>query len=90
VCSDPKGFTKKVNEELRRLWEESTRYDPNAEQKVQTVESKIAKVRQAIEEGLEDVACANRRLRELAQERDELSSTFALLGPQGARSSINQ
>ena len=77
VCTDPKGFTTKVNEELRRIWQESTGYDPNAEQKVQAIENKIAKVRQAIEDGLEDVAWANRRLRELAQERDELTAGAA-------------
>ena len=75
VCTDPKGFTKKVNEELRRLWEESTGHDPQAEKKLQAVENKIAKVHQAIEEGLEDVAWANRRLRELAQERADLRAS---------------
>ena len=78
VCTDPKGFTRQVNEELMRLWEQSTGHDPLAASKLMEVDAKVANVRKAIEDGLEDAGWANGRLRELMRERDELADKVAV------------
>src|SRR5262249_41653441 len=61
-CSDPKGFTAKVNAELRRLWEDSTGFRPDAAAQIAAIDKKIANVHQAIEDGLQEAAWANARL----------------------------
>jgi hypothetical protein len=73
-CSDPKGFTKKVNEEVARLWESSRAPDPEVNRRLEEIDAKIANVRKAIEEGLTDTAWANTRLQELSSERRKLSA----------------
>jgi DNA invertase Pin-like site-specific DNA recombinase len=77
VCTDAKGLTRGVNQELRQLWEQSTGRDPNATRSLADVERKIGNVRRAIEEGLADAAWANTRLPELLQERDKLQQEAA-------------
>jgi hypothetical protein len=74
LCAAPEGFTRQVNIELRRLWEESTGYADNgtARKEVAEIESKIANIRRAVENGLEDASWANTRLRELVAEREAL------------------
>lgn len=73
VCSDPRGFTSKVNSELRRIWEHSNGYDPALPQKLKEIDSKIANIRKAVEEGLPDSQWAHSRMRELLSERDALA-----------------
>ena len=82
LCADPKGFTRQVNMELRRLWEESTGHGDSATARteIERVEARIANIRRAVEDGLADVAWANARLGELIAERDGL--TARLDGPQ--------
>jgi len=80
VCVDPKRFTRKVNEELRRMWEASATVDPDAGQKTQAIDMKIANIRRAVEEGLEDGNWANCRLRELHAERKALSAAVTAFG----------
>jgi len=80
VCADPRGFTRQVNEELRRLWEMSTGYNPHAAQKIADIDRKIANIRRAIEDGLGDAAWANQRLRELLAEREALPSATTAPG----------
>jgi len=77
VCLDPKGFTRRVNDELRRLWAESTNHNPEAAEQLKQVEAKIAHIRRAIEEGLGDAQWANGRLGELAAERERLGKHTA-------------
>ena len=72
VCADPKGFTRRVNEELRRLWAESTNHNPQAAEQLKQVEAKVANIHRALEDGLADAQWANSRLRELAAEREQL------------------
>jgi hypothetical protein len=72
-CADPKGFTRKVNEEVARLWQARAKPEPVAEGKLQELDAKIANVRKAIEDGLADTSWANARLRELSAERQRLS-----------------
>jgi hypothetical protein len=69
LCADPRGFTAKVNRELRRLWEQSIGFRPNAAPLISAIDQKIAHIRQAVEEGLNDAMWANGRLSELARER---------------------
>ena len=75
VCADPKGFARQANEELRRLWEESNGYDPQAERKLREIDAKVANIRQAIEDGLSDAAWANERLQHLLGERQQLAAS---------------
>ena len=77
VCVDPKGFTRRVNEELRRLWKETTGHNPEAAEQLRQVEAKIAHVRRAVEDGLGDAQWANGRLHELAAERERLATHAA-------------
>ena len=83
VCADPGGFTRQVNMELRRLWQESTGYADSvtARTEVQRVKAKIANIRRAIEEGLADAPWANSCLRELSAERDALTAALNAPGP---------
>jgi hypothetical protein len=76
VCGDPEGFTKQVNAEIRRLWEETTGRAGSGDgrKEAERVEAKIANLRQAVEDGLEDASWANARLRELTAERDALTA----------------
>ena len=72
VCADPKGFVRKVNEELRQIWASRTGFDADVATRLRSVESKIANIRQAIEDGLADANWANGRLRELISEKTKL------------------
>jgi len=80
LCADPQGFTRQVNQELRRLWESQTGYDPDADRKVREIEGKIANIPQAIEDGLTDASWANDRLRELLDERAKLEAATVRTG----------
>ncbi len=80
VCAQPKGLVKQVNQELRRQWELSCGFDPDAPARIREIEGKIANIRDSIEDGLADVDWANARLAELKQERDQLASQEALVG----------
>ena len=72
-CDDPKGFAKQVNDELERLWKEGGGSErAEAEKKLSALDGKIANVRRAIEDGLEDAGWANHRLQELQEERSRL------------------
>ena len=59
LCADPRGFTAKVNRELRPLWEESIGFRPDAAARISAIDQKIARVRQAVEDGLNDAKWAN-------------------------------
>ena len=80
LCADPKGLTRQVNEELRRLWETSTGHDPHAAKQLADVERKIGNVWKAIEDGLTDTGTANARLAALQAEREKLSESAAVSG----------
>ncbi len=69
ICSDPKGFARQVNEELRRIWERNIGHDPMAQPRLDAIERKMANIRRALEGGFSDSAWANARLRELHAER---------------------
>ena len=73
VCSDKKGFTRQVNAELRRVWEESTGHDPRAAKRIEEIERKIGNLWKAIEDGISDAATANARIRALTAEREKLA-----------------
>ena len=80
VVSDRKGFTRRVNEELRRTWEESTGRDPQAERKIRAIDGKIENILKAIEDGLVETPWANGRLRELKAEREGLAVVAEVSG----------
>jgi hypothetical protein len=69
-CADPKRFAASVNRELRRVWKSVTGYSPVNSARICAIDKRIANVRRAVEDGLNDAARANARLRELIQERD--------------------
>ena len=82
ICADPKGMTRQINEEPRRIFEESTGYDPQAAQRIKEVERKIDNIWKAIEDGLMDAPRANSQLETLAEEREKLlGATVASDGP---------
>jgi hypothetical protein len=72
ICTDPKGFTQKVNQELRKIWQETTNYTPRDDRRLAEIDSKIVNIQKAVEEGLEDTSWINKRIRELKLERDRL------------------
>ena len=80
VCTDAKGFTREFNAELRCIWESSTGHDPAAARKIEVIDTKIANIRRAVEEGLGDAAWANSRLGELQAEREALAGASAVAG----------
>ena len=80
VCADATGFARKVNAELRSLWEESTGCDPAAPRKLADIDAKIANIRSAVENGLPDAAWAFSRMSELQKEREALSRSAAVVG----------
>ena len=80
LCADPPGFTAKVNQELRHLWEGSTGFRPDAAARISAIDQKIANIRKAVEEGLNDGKWTNARLTELARERQELGAASAVTG----------
>jgi hypothetical protein len=59
-CTDPKGFARLVNEELKRIWQQQNGPDLEAKRKLKSVEKKMANVRKAIEDGINDAEWANR------------------------------
>ncbi len=73
ICADANGFTRKVNEELRRIWEDSTGYDPTIPRKMNDIDAKIANIRKAVENGMPDDEWGYSRMRELIAERETLS-----------------
>src|SRR5262249_46194507 len=73
-------FTRMVNDEIRRLWESKTGYDPAADKHLEAINAKIANVRGAIEDGC-DTAWAAKRLQELSLEHQRLSSQMTVIGP---------
>ena len=79
-CTDVRGFTRRVNEELTQIWAGATGFRPDAAEKIRAIERKISNVRRAIEDGLEDAAWANDRLRELSAERDSMTAISCRVG----------
>src|SRR5262249_5072371 len=59
LCMDPQGFTRKVNRELKQIWESSIEFRPDAREQVTTIDRKIENIRRAVEDGLSDAAWAN-------------------------------
>jgi hypothetical protein len=74
-CAAPQKFTRSVNKELRRIWEASGDFRPDAGERIAAIDRKVANIRRAVEDGLNDANWANSRLRELLAERDSLLST---------------
>ncbi|HXX22158.1 MAG TPA: hypothetical protein VEO19_03295 [Terriglobia bacterium] len=71
-----------MNQELRRLWGESGYVDSAQSRKeIAALETKIANIRRAIEDGLTDASRANSRLRELYAEREVLTAALNTPGP---------
>jgi Recombinase len=58
LCADPKGLARQVNEELQRLWQESVGQTGRNEapKEVAAIDTKIANIRRAIEDGLGDAS----------------------------------
>lgn len=78
--TDPERFTRKVNEELKRLWQESTGFDGSAKTKVGDIDTKIANIRKSIEDGMPDTEWAYARMRELLAEKQRLESASVVSG----------
>jgi hypothetical protein len=72
TCSDANGLGRAVNDEVRRLWEASTGYDPDAARQIEAVDRQIANIRRAIADGFADIAWANEELQKLNAQREEL------------------
>ncbi len=79
-CCDEEGFTKKVNEELFRIWKEKVGYDAQAKRKLQAVDAKIANIRRSIEDGLDDTKWANKRISQLTAQREGMANVVESTG----------
>jgi len=73
ICTVPKSFSRRVNDELKKIWESSTGFQADSDQGLAAIDRKID-VRRAFEDGLQDTAWANQRLRQLNDERQALVS----------------
>ncbi|HUV04727.1 MAG TPA: hypothetical protein VMX94_06430 [Armatimonadota bacterium] len=80
VCGDPKGFTRQVDEELRRIWETSNGHDPHAEHRLAEVERRIESIRRSIEDGVPDTRWAYQRMSELLAEQERLQGQSRVVG----------
>lgn len=80
VCADVNGFTRKVNEELHRIWADSVGYDPGTPRKLKEIDAKIANIRKAVENGLPDGDWAFSRMRELAAEKEAICTQTLVFG----------
>lgn len=80
VCTDPKGFTRQVNDELRRIWENTNGFNAATPHKLKDIDAKIANIRRAVEDGLPDAQWAYARMRELVKEKDALSQQSQTIG----------
>jgi len=80
ICTDQKSFTRRVNDELRAKWEASTGVRADSGQRVAAIDKKVENIRRAVEDGLQDAAWANRRLRELLDERQALVASCSAGG----------
>jgi hypothetical protein len=69
LCADTQKFTHAINKELRQILEASMDFRPDAGERVAAIDRKVANIRRAVEEGLNDGSWANTRLRELYTER---------------------
>lgn len=65
-------FVKELNRKLRGVWEYKTGSDSDADRKIIRIDEKIARIRTAIEDGLEDNNWAIGRIRSLKDERARL------------------
>ena len=75
ICStllDSRTLTKRVNQELRRLWYSTTGIDLNAPKKLQEIDNRIRNIMRSIEEGLAGTEYANNRIRELLKDKAAL------------------
>ena len=79
-CVGSQGTVRQVNEELRTLWDQPNARDMDAGRQLVALDTKLNNIRRAIEEGLADVAWANDRLEELAQERERLRTAPVHVG----------
>ncbi|HEV2378692.1 MAG TPA: recombinase family protein [Terriglobia bacterium] len=82
-CGDPDGFTRQVNSELRRVWQEDGGHADSATAgtEIATTEAKIANIRRAVEDGFADASWANARLRELIAQREALTVRRGVMAP---------
>jgi hypothetical protein len=80
LCADPRGFAAKVNLELRKLWEDSTGFRPDAVARLAAIDNKIANICQAVEDGMGDGKWARNRLEELGKERAAISAVASQAG----------
>jgi site-specific DNA recombinase len=76
LCVDPEGFTRQVNAEIRRMWEEFNGHGlaSTSPKEIEQTDARINNIRRAVEDGFADAAWANARLRELMAERERLTA----------------
>jgi hypothetical protein len=79
--TDAKAVTRAVNEQLREMWAAATNFRRDMSDKISAIDQKIANIRQAVEDGLQDAKWANARLRELLTEREALTEDSSAGGP---------
>ena len=75
ICStliDTEKLTRKVNKELKQLWEKKLGIDPSAPKKLKSIEGRIDNLMRSIEEGLAGTEYANSRIRQLMKEKAAL------------------
>jgi DNA invertase Pin-like site-specific DNA recombinase len=74
-CADPKGFTRLVNDELAKLSADPFGPGPDVDKEIAEVRSKFDRVYKALEDGLNDAAWANERLKSLKTELSRLEAS---------------
>jgi hypothetical protein len=80
ICTDLKSFTRRVNDELRAKWEATAGARADFGRRIAAIDKKVENIRRAVEDGLQDAAWANRRLRELLDERQALVASCSAGG----------
>ena len=66
------GLTQKVNQELHRIWEETTGVTGNTDKELKSIEIKIQNLYQAVEDGLPFDSSMKTRLHSLQERKSEL------------------
>ncbi|MHB0937016.1 MAG: hypothetical protein ACYC6A_11565 [Armatimonadota bacterium] len=80
ACADPRGFTRLVNAEIRKIYEEANGYDPQSAQEFAEIERRIENIRQATVNGLDDITWANAEMQRLRAEKEALEKVSVLTG----------
>ena len=75
---DKLTLVNKINHELNRIWKRATGYDPNLERRIKNLDTRIKRLWDAIELGIDDTEEVVTRIKSLKEEREKLAARPAV------------